>query len=129
MAAIIAQNKLDQTSPNPKLQEYQRLIEQIFIELTREVNSILQKNTSFDTVIETKTLKNWSILLFYAKEASENKLIDLANRYYLEMLHQDGKNADYWFYYAIFHLENNENEKAFVCVQEALSIKKFHKNR
>lgn len=70
---------------------------------------------------------NSNQLFFYAKEAAELGRAEQANRYFLERLSNNDTNADYWFDYAVYFLEQKDNDKALECVRTALIKKPNHR--
>nr|CAI5868638.1 unnamed protein product [Callosobruchus analis] len=64
---------------------------------------------------------------FYAKEAAQMGNVELADRYFMERICENQKNADYWLDYAVFQVELDNVDIAFECVQKALAADPNHK--
>lgn len=66
-------------------------------------------------------------LYLYGKEAVDLGLVKLAERYFLERLSNNESNADYWFDYTVYCLDQNDFERAFESAKIALSKNSKHK--
>jgi hypothetical protein len=84
IAALISQFRLDMCDKNT-LYNLQNFVEQIFVYLTTEVNQVLHKLTNLGRTLVKPPKTSLNALLFYAKEATEMRNLDLAERYYLEV--------------------------------------------
>lgn len=108
--------------------KYQNLISEIFCDLTSQMHSILNNLvcTGMKPVEPQSPLPKGESF-FIAKEATELKLFDKADRYFLERICLN-RDPDLWIDYAIYNLEVKNPEKAFECVREAIAIDCKHKH-
>lgn len=110
--------------------EYQNFISEVFVDLVGKVNGVLNEIVTYGTeAVPIGNLTALDPLFLYAKEACELCADTLAERYYLERICLDEKNADFWFDYAVFCMETKQSEKALECVKKALNFNTVHRYR
>ncbi|VEN60649.1 unnamed protein product [Callosobruchus maculatus] len=110
---------------NPK--ENLDLISDVFVQLVSEMHDAVNKLIC--SKLEPPQTEGIPVdeVYFYAKEAAQMGNAELANRYFMERICENQKNADYWLDYAIFQVELNNTDIAFECVQKALTADPNHK--
>lgn len=85
VASLVAQFKLNKIEEGQTVQEYQNFIQQIFIWLMSEVNTVLNGMTNIGKNVCNTVDISQKLLLFYAMEAAEIGNTVLAERYYLQV--------------------------------------------
>lgn len=114
-----------ETNPESSTQDF---IGELFCYLISKmhdtVNGLICHSSQLAQESNSDNLKE---LFFYAKEATELGLTELANRYFLERLSFDENNSDYWFDYSVFFLELNDIDGALECIRKALLLQPNHR--
>ncbi|KAH1013602.1 hypothetical protein HUJ04_002576 [Dendroctonus ponderosae] len=127
-AALLISNKYScEESDFRNNKKYQNLISEVFCDLTSQMHSILNNLVCTGMKpVEPQNLLPEDESFFNAKEATELKLFDKADRYFLERICLV-RAPDLWIDYAIYNLEVKNTEKAFECLKEAIAIDCKHK--
>nr|CAH7767215.1 unnamed protein product [Callosobruchus chinensis] len=103
------------------------VISEVFVQLVSEMHDAVNKLIC--SKMDPPQIEDIPVdeVYLYAKEAAQMGNAELADRYFMERICEDQKNADYWLDYAVFQVELNNTDIAFECVQKALVADPNHK--
>ncbi|GLV39971.1 hypothetical protein CBL_10867 [Carabus blaptoides fortunei] len=118
--------KFDGETKNNKI--YENFISNTYVNLVDQMNKELNGLMGCD--IDTCKSKPQNIEFDYvycAEEAVELQAPTLAERYILETLGKDTRNADVWLNLAIYYMGQGLQDQAFESLKESLALKVDHK--
>ncbi|CAH1975158.1 unnamed protein product [Acanthoscelides obtectus] len=104
-----------------------KLVSEVFVQLVSEMHGAVNKLLC--SKMDPPQTEHLPVdeLYFCAREAVQMGNVGVADRYFMERICEDQKNADFWLDYAIFQVELGNTDIAYECLQKTVGIDPNHR--